>query len=122
LNRAIKKIALCQSCIKYTGWKEITGEKFGDIRYRAKKKGLIFSISPKQIYNLYIRQKKLCALSGVPISFADKTASLDRIDSTKGYTLRNVQWVHRVVNEMKNIRTDEELLDWCQTIVDFHEE
>ena len=30
-----------------------------------------------------------------------KTASLDRIDSSKGYTEDNIQWVHKDVNQMK---------------------
>ena len=35
-------------------------------------------------------------------------ASLDRIDSTKGYTEGNVQWVCLAVNQMKSDKTEEE--------------
>ena len=29
------------------------------------------------------------------------TASLDRIDSTRGYTVDNIQWIHKDLNRMK---------------------
>lgn len=35
------------------------------------------------------------------------TASLDRIDSTKGYVEENVQWVHKDVNFMKSNLTEQ---------------
>ena len=31
----------------------------------------------------------------------ENTASLDRIDSSKGYVKDNVQWVHKDINRMK---------------------
>jgi len=46
-------------------------------------------------------------------------ASLDRIDSTGGYTEGNVQWVHRTVNFMKQSLSDAELVQWCRRIVEF---
>lgn len=55
------------------------------------------------LLKLYFDQNKECALSGMPISFDRKriTASLDRIDSSVGYVVGNVQWVHKEVNFMK---------------------
>jgi len=59
---------------------------------------------------LYKSQHGICALSGLPIVMAttiggdmkgESTASLDRIDSSRGYTKDNVQWVHKLVNKMK---------------------
>jgi len=46
------------------------------------------------------------------------TASLDRINSVRGYEPDNVQWVHKTVNFMKQALSDKELLEWCQKIVD----
>jgi hypothetical protein len=50
----------------------------------------------------------------------DGTASLDRIDSSKGYTLGNIQWVHKWVNLMKQDMTDQEFIEWCKTITNFN--
>lgn len=52
-------------------------------------------------YQLDETHKGKCNLSGLPISIYDKTASLDRIDSSKGYIRGNVQWLHKDVNMMK---------------------
>ena len=44
------------------------------------------------------------------------TASLDRIDSTKGYFIENVQWVHKYVNIMKWHTANQEFIEWCKLI------
>lgn len=59
------------------------------------------------MWNLFLKQDRKCALSGEPIQFSskvhkfDRTDSMDRIDSSKGYTRENVQWLHKHVNLMK---------------------
>ena len=50
------------------------------------------------------------------------TASLDRIDSTKGYTKNNIQWVHKTINKMKNVLHDEEFIQWCNLIANYNKE
>ena len=55
-------------------------------------------------------------MSGVPIGFDDATASLDRIDSSRGYVPENVQWVHKVINRMKGTLSDDEFKSWCRTV------
>jgi len=50
--------------------------------------------------------------------YADTTASLDRINSSKGYTLDNVQWVHKTVNIMKQGLSDEDFKYWIKMIGD----
>jgi hypothetical protein len=44
------------------------------------------------------------------------TASLDRIDSSKGYVEGNVQWVHKRINIMKNDLSDSEFIEWCRVV------
>jgi len=63
------------------------------------------------IWELYLKQDKKCALTGWEIVFDKKnstntTASVDRIDSSLGYTKANTQLIHKDVNIMKN-RFDE---------------
>jgi len=48
------------------------------------------------------------------------TASLDRIDSTKGYTIDNVQWVHTIVNRMKWNTDENEFIKWCDDIYEYN--
>lgn len=66
-----------------------------------------------------------CKLSGVPIFLGDRsmkdeiTASLDRIDSDKGYFIGNVQWLHKDVNKIKSNYTDEEFIGWAHKISEY---
>ena len=60
-----------------------------------------FDLSIEFIGDLLEKQNNLCALSKLPISYITKSISLDRIDSSKGYTKDNVQWVHKDINMMK---------------------
>ena len=61
-----------------------------------------------------------CALTGKSISFEDKTASLDRIDSKKGYVRGNIQWVHIHANICKNLFDQDYFLTLCHAIVQLH--
>lgn len=66
------------------------------------RKPIEFDLTIEEVaYQLDEVQKGKCNLSGLPISIYDKTASLDRIDSSKGYVKGNIQWLHKDVNMMK---------------------
>lgn len=112
------KIILSSTDLKYRkfkncGCKEIIfiqdttcGKHFLLTKYSATKKNLEINITPHFMWNLYLKQDKKCALSGVDI-YVDQfdttksTASLDRIDSNIGYLIGNCQWVLRDINKMK---------------------
>jgi len=74
------------------------------------------------LWNLYLQQNKRCALSGVDINLSDPansivdTASIDRIDITKGYIRGNVQWIHKTVNRMKVDMSEDEFMKWINLI------
>jgi hypothetical protein len=79
------------------------------------------TIDMEYAWRLFKKQKEKCALSGIEIYFPkhgfDKgTASLDRIDSLKGYVRGNVQWVHKDVNKMKNALDQEYFINMCSLI------
>jgi hypothetical protein len=66
-------------------------------------------------------QQGKCALSGAPLlseGGSPYTASLDRTDSSKGYTADNIQWVCWIVNKMKMDWTQEEFLTWVHAVAD----
>ncbi len=73
-------------------------------------KNLIFDLTEEDILDLYYIQEGKCALSGevlTNIALEDKglnnyNISIDRIDSTKGYTRNNIQLVGFIINIMKN--------------------
>lgn len=83
---------------------------------------LELNITKEYVWNLFLEQEKKCALSGIELKFPDKwkdksyTASLDRIDSSKGYIEKNVQWVHKDINLMKNKFNNEYFIKMCKLI------
>jgi len=93
---------------------------------KGKRKALEINITKEYCWDLFLKQNKKCALSGLEITFPkvskDKsyTCSLDRIDSSKGYIKGNVQWVHKDINFMKNKFNQEYFIKMCFHISDFN--
>lgn len=87
----------------------------------AKYRNLIFDITMDDVWDLFIKQKEKCALTGKYIEFNrikhKNTASVDRIDSKKGYLKDNIQIVHKKINRFKMAFSEEELLEMCKDIV-----
>jgi hypothetical protein len=89
----------------------------------AKKKKLEVLISIEDAWALFLKQGRRCALTGLPLVMSPKTmqagastASLDRIESTRGYVPGNVQWVHAVINDMKSNFSQDEFTHWCKLV------
>lgn len=80
-----------------------------------------FDLEIEYLDKLYDSQHGKCALSGLFISFVDKTASLDRIDNKKGYLPGNVQWVHKDINKLKGIFESNYFFELCKLVGDFYE-
>ena len=107
----------------WKGTGEISGYKLNKIKSTASRRSIEYNVTDEYIWELFKKQKGLCALSGVVISFGAKgrelgTASLDRIDSNLGYIEGNVQWLHKDVNLMKMNLEEKVFLDFCEKIVD----
>lgn len=90
---------------------------------RARNSNIIFNVTTEELWNLYIEQRGLCNITGLKINLPkfsrDKnwTASIDRIDSSKYYTLDNIQWIHKDINEMKWILNMNNFRYWCELII-----
>ena len=88
----------------------------------AKSRNLIVSITLEDIGDLLEKQEYKCALTGWPIQVSDKTyrgvatASLDRINSEIGYTKKNIQWVHKDVNRMKQYFSQNRFIEVCKAV------
>lgn len=121
-------------CIQYgfkslaNGWKghgEISKSFFQSLRRGAESRNLKFEIDIEYIWKLFIKQNQRCALSGELLKFksrsivADGTASLDRIDSTKGYVKGNLQWVTQEINYMKQSLHNRDFLKSVKRIYEY---
>lgn len=63
---------------------------------------------------------KQCPYLGVELSFfkeGNQAPSLDRIDSSKGYTKDNIQVISRLANTMKNNATKEQLIAFAKGVI-----
>ena len=89
-------------------------------RKQTARKQVPVEITMEYAWALFINQDMKCALSGVNLEIANtgkyNTASIDRIDSSKGYEEGNVQWVHKDVNFMKRSYSQEYFIDICRKI------
>ena len=121
------KTCKCQNISIRTGTEYVSGKYFNRIKSSAKTRKIEFDVTVEYISNLLINQNFLCALSGLPIKIVypnkhqkveETTASLDRIDSSRGYVEGNVQWVHKWVNLMKLDHTEEEFIDFCKRVTE----
>jgi hypothetical protein len=123
-NRSVKKNIPCRSCSNQgrglnnyyesipTAWYN------GKVR-RATQRGYEFTITIEEIWDIYIAQDKVCALTGVPIAFND-TASLDRVDNSQGYVCENIQIVHKDVNYMKYTYSQDYFIKMCNLVASKH--
>ena len=103
----------------WTGYEEIPGHLWAQIRWGARVRELDFDLSIESVWELFIAQRRKCALSGVDIAFGPRgmcTASLDRKTAKCGYTASNVQWVHKAVNRMKGALDDAQFRSWCSLV------
>lgn len=109
-------------------WKgvgELSQTFIGRIMRNAKARNISFQVSKEDLWKLYEQQNGKCALTGLDISFANKTtepneASLDRVDSSKGYVKDNVQWVHKDINKMKMELPLERFVELCKLVSHKH--
>lgn len=108
----------------HPGWKgygELSGTHLNSIKSNAKHRSIQYSVSPEYLWNLFLKQNRQCALTGNPLVMnndSERTASLDRKDSDKGYVEGNVQWVHKTINSMKMDLSESEFLKWCRNVVE----
>jgi hypothetical protein len=127
LRRGLIKSCGCMTKLKTGGdisgalWYNIANSKLSK---RSKRRNLDFNLTKDYVYNLFLEQNGKCALSGVDITLptkwkgSDYTASLDRIDNTKGYIKGNIQWLHKHVNIMKNSFPQDMFIYLCNKITE----
>lgn len=112
----------------WKGHGDISAYFWNHIKGGAKSRNIEVSITIEDAWDLFIEQNKCCSLTGEPLKFGITvkehrsgmtTASLDRIDSKKGYSKDNIQWVHKTINLLKMQLPQEEFIEWCSKVVQY---
>lgn len=110
----------------WKGCQDLSTRYFRNTKRRAIKKNLEFNITIEQMWEQFTKQNGKCALSGVELKFPKHSskictgnASIDRIDSSKGYTVNNIQWVDKKINQIKMDMNEEEFIKRCKQITEY---
>lgn len=116
--------------LHHEGIGNFTKTTYSYFKRNAKRRNISWSdeLTIKYLYDLLLKQNKKCALTGVHIDLTESrkssnvnfelmTASIDRIDSSKGYEPNNIQWVHKDINRMKWAFPQNQFIEMCQLVV-----
>ena len=104
---------------------ELSDAIWNKIILSAKRRNIFVEMTKDEAYSIFLKQNKKCLLSGLEINFAKnpkefrelkQTASLDRINSDIGYVRDNLQWVHKDINLMKNVFSQDKFIELCKLI------
>jgi len=97
---------------------------WNNLKGNARRRGLEVLIGKEQIDIMYANQGGLCAVTGLQMQYTsgatsknDYAVSVDRVDSSKGYTHYNVRLVCARVNILRQELTDEQMAFWCNMIL-----
>lgn len=78
------------------------------------------TVTIEQAWELFLQQEQKCALTGLSLTISStskyNTASVDRIDSSRGYELDNIQWVHKDINFMKRTYSQNYFIEMCRLV------
>lgn len=78
-----------------------------------------FNITETDLLDLWGKQEGLCAYTKLPMTATSNqhsTVSLDRIDSSKGYIVGNIQLVCASINRMKQEFTEDVFIQLCTLV------
>jgi len=107
---------------RWKGCGEVPGNYLTQIQNRAKNLKRECKLTIEFLSDMFEEQGRRCSLTGKELYFKidgrnDGTASIDRIDSSKGYIKGNVRWVHKNINIMKMALPDKEFIEFCKDVV-----
>lgn len=106
----------------FQGVKELSKTKYSEIKKQAIKRGKKFTLSIDYLWDLFEKQNRKCALSGLEIKFGrngysnETSASLDRIDNNKDYIEGNVRWVLKDINMIRGSYNNDYFINLCKAV------
>jgi hypothetical protein len=116
-NLRSRQSTSCGKCFEY---REITSDFWKRFLSSAKDRNIEVFIKIEDLYDIYIKQKRRCSLTNQEVIISsysnETTASIDRIDSSKGYTKENTQIVLKKINVMKNKYKEQEFIELCKLV------
>ena len=95
---------------------ELSLTRYSKLGRSALKRNIQFNVSLEYLWNLFKLQDYKCAITGDVLLSINK-ASLDRIDSDRGYEEGNVQWTTTQSNLSKHKMTMQELYNFCTKVL-----
>ena len=108
-------IALCDR-----GTEHFSGRTYASWRLSAVRRHHVWELTKQLLEEIFVKQDGRCALTGIKMSARKPKSpfrpSIDRIDSSKGYELGNVQFICSIVNVMKNKYGEETFTLLCALI------
>lgn len=133
-KRGVRYSGRCQSCIKkYRRKKNAEGAGIpktlspkyylNHLRLKARRRKGSINVTTEDLISLWEDQKGRCALTGWKMTMTRRVgivrtnASIDRIDSSKGYTLDNVQLVCVAANKAKFDLSQKEFVKLCRSVL-----
>lgn len=113
--------------IKWQGAGQVARWLWNRHRISAKRRKLVFTVTAQDMWDVALKQNLKCALSGDILIFVNDqknqcqaNASLDRIDSSKGYEVGNIQWVTKDVNMAKHVLPQSVFIALCKRVTERH--
>lgn len=104
---------------QWKGYKTIPGKVISKLKRDALRRNINVYITLEDIYDCILLQNNKCALTGIDIDFINlRNASVDRINSSKDYTVDNIQIVHKDINIMKNAFDQEYFMYMCKLVTE----
>lgn len=115
-------------CTRTNGvqWKYVPPFFVSGFRKNAKVRNIPFHLTVEYCDEIFKKQNGMCAISGLSLVFgrrrarSETTASIDRINSSLSYEEGNIQFVHKQVNIMKHVLSNEELITLCKQITEYN--
>jgi len=96
------------------------------IKQRVKDRPKDFNLTLEYLKEIWDEQEGKCLFTGFDLELRTyrsnrlldiKSASLDRIDNSKGYVQGNVRWVSVMYNYARNTFSDEDVLEFAQAVI-----
>lgn len=129
LNGDTKSCGCLRHVGPFKGYGEIPKSVYTNIKnWSARSRDIHFDVTIEYLWELFLLQDRKCVYTGCTLNFGrskndiSKTASLDRIDSSKGYIKGNVVWCHKLINVLKMDLSTESFYKLCKSVNEYEKQ